>query len=270
MVNASGIGTYIKNTLPKVITRIENSKFYLLGRKEELEELNFNRFSNVKLIDFNAPIYSIKEQIIFPFKIPKNITLFWSPHYNFPVLYRGKLLVSVMDVGHIALKQINFELRKKFYSFFMFNQIAQRAKSIMYISDFTKSEFNKYVGKPKNSEFVTLLGVDKEWFNIKTRKALHSFPYLLYVGNVKPHKNLKILIEAYEKICNKIQLKLVIVGKKEGFITSDKSLFDKSDKIGNEIIFTGEVTDSQLKQYFKQAKLFVFPSLYEGFGLPPP
>ena len=174
-----------------------------------------------------------------------------------------------MDVGHIALKQINFELRKKFYSYFMFNQIAQRAKSIMYISDFTKSEFNKYVGKPKNSEFVTLLGVDKEWFNIKTRKALHSFPYLLYVGNVKPHKNLKILIEAYEKICNKIQLKLVIVGKKEGFITSDKSLFDKSDKIGNEIIFTGEVTDSQLKQYFKQAKLFVFPSLYEGFGLPP-
>ena len=76
MINASGIGTYIKNTLPKVITNIENSKFYLLGRKEELEELNFNRFSNVKLIDFNAPIYSIKEQIIFPFKIPKNITLF--------------------------------------------------------------------------------------------------------------------------------------------------------------------------------------------------
>ena len=62
----------------------------------------------------------------------------------------------------------------------------------------------------------------------------------MYVGNVKPHKNLKILIEAYEKICNKIQLKLVIVGKKEGFITSDKSLFDKSDKIGNEIIFTGK------------------------------
>lgn len=269
MINSSGIGTYIKNILPFILENFNNDFFYLLGDEEEILKTAIGKYKNIQIIEFTAPIYSIKEQLLYQKYIPKNISLFWSPHYNFPVLYRGNLLVSIMDLGHLALRQINSEIQKKIYAKFMFQQIRRRADSIIYISDFSKNEFNKYVGKPKGEEFVTLLGVDSAWFNIPEKISIFDKKYILYVGNVKPHKNLGRLIEAFKEISDQIDHYLVIVGKNKGFITGDDTLNNKIKGLEKRIIFTGEVSDDELKQYVKQANIFAFPSLYEGFGLPP-
>jgi len=269
MVNASGIGTYIKNIIPLVMSKLNDIRYLLIGNKSELSKAGLLDSLNVDCIPFNAPIYSINEQLLFPRKIPEETTLFWSPHYNIPIFYKGKLLVSIMDLGHIALKNINKDLLKRVYATFMFSQVKKKADATMYISEFSRNEFNKYIGKPYSDQYVTLLGVHEEWYNIPSDKNVSAKPYLLYVGNIKPHKNLGALVDAFGKICDKIPHSLIIVGKKEGFITGDDTLVEKAKEFMNRIIFTGRVSDDKLKQYIEQADIFVFPSLYEGFGFPP-
>ena len=94
----------------------------------------------------------------------------------------------------------------------------------------------------------------------------------MYVGNIKPHKNLITLLKAYSLLNSetKTQYNIVIVGKKEGFITKENSIFNYIDKhnIKDKVFFTGYIHDNQVPQVYKNASLFVFPSLYEGFGLP--
>ncbi|MFK5953154.1 MAG: glycosyltransferase family 1 protein, partial [Desulfobacterium sp.] len=108
-----------------------------------------------------------------------------------------------------------------------------------------------------------------EWFNIKKRSRPHAKPYFLFVGNVKPHKNLTRLLEAFELLPSNISQELIIVGKKEGFITHDSMVEKKAVSMKQRVHFTGYVDNELLHQYFVHADALIFPSLYEGFGLPP-
>jgi glycosyltransferase involved in cell wall biosynthesis len=269
LIFSSGIGTYISNILPFIIDYFNDIQFVLLGNEKRLSKLYKNNFNNIKIVNFNSPIYSIKEQMMFPKLIPSETSLFWSPHYNFPIFYTGKLIINVHDLCHLAIKQKVYSFIKILYSKLMFNLIKFRANSIIYISEFTKTQFNKIVGKPKCNEFITLLAVNKSWFKLSQTHNEIKEPYILYVGNVKPHKNLSRLIKAFEIIANKINHKILIVGKKDGFISGDDSLTTMVQKFNKRVFFTGEVSDSKLKNLFINSDIFVFPSIYEGFGLPP-
>jgi len=93
-------------------------------------------------------------------------------------------------------------------------------------------------------------------------------PYLLYVGNAFPHKNLKRLIMAFRAIlCSKPFLKLVLVGKIDDFYKSLRSLCDELN-IKENLIFTGSVSNEELNLLYQNALIYISPSLLEGFGLP--
>ncbi|MBU0721871.1 glycosyltransferase family 4 protein [Patescibacteria group bacterium] len=97
--------------------------------------------------------------------------------------------------------------------------------------------------------------------------ALISQPYLLYVGNAYPHKNLEGLIKVFFEINKKLPgLKLILAGGEDYFYIRLKQY---AKKFSNNIIFLGHVPDSELKALYAKAALYVFPSFYEGFGLPP-
>lgn len=269
MINSSGIGTVIKNILKRMIVLKFEWNFFILGNLLELKEYDFLKHNNVKLISCEAPIYSIKEQIELIKKIPKETDIMWSPHYNIPIFYKGKLIVTVHDVFHLAMPQFVKGIHKQLYAKFMFHMIKYKADKIICVSNFTASELEKYVGIDQNSIKVIYNGIDKEWFNVKMEKSVYNKPYLLYVGNVKPHKNLINLVKAFSLIKDKVPHNLIIVGKKTGFITADKEIDRVVNILSDCVIFTGHVNDFLLKQYYKGADLFIFPSFYEGFGLPP-
>lgn len=269
MINSSGIGTVIKNILKRMIVLKPEWNFFILGNLLELRKYDFFKQNNVKLISCEAPIYSIKEQIELIKKIPKETDIMWSPHYNIPIFYKGKIVVTVHDVFHLAMPQFVKGCHKRLYAKFMFQMIKYRADKIICVSKFTASELKKYVGIDQSNIKVIYNGIDEEWFNIKIGKPIHNKPYLLYVGNVKPHKNLINLVKAFDLIKDKIPHDLIIVGKKDGFITGDNNIFKLTEKMSDRVIFTGYIDDNLLKQYYKQADLLIFPSLYEGFGLPP-
>lgn len=269
MLHASGIGTYLRNVVPLIIAACPATTFYLLGNTQEIGQYAWSQGKNIILIDCQVPIYSIAEQFVLVQKIPQASQLFWSPHYNIPVFYHGKLVVTVHDVFHLAMPQYVSGIKKKLYSKGMFAAVGYKANAVMVVSNFTKTELVKLTNIKGETVQVIYNGVANEWFTIEQKQALHPRPYLLYVGNVKPHKNVKAFLTAFALIMDTIPHDIIIVGKREGFITGDTEVAEQARLLGGRVHFTGYVSDEVLRQYVAQAAIMVFPSLYEGFGLPP-
>ena len=125
--------------------------------------------------------------------------LFWSPHYNVPVLSRAPLVVTVHDVCHLAMTELYGGAARLAYARFMFGTVRRRAREILFDSDFTRAEFVRHVGEPRRSTTV-LLGVDPSWRSAPTSRRPHPRPYVLFVGSAKPHKNLVALIRAFRQL----------------------------------------------------------------------
>ncbi|MED3664722.1 glycosyltransferase family 1 protein [Geobacillus stearothermophilus] len=270
MINASGIGVYIQNILPNIINSLDNYHFYLLGDLNTLLNYEWTQKSNVSIINLKSKIYSLSEQRYLLSKIPKDSVLFWSPHYIIPVFYKGKILVTVHDIFHLAKPEFVGGFHKKLYAKLMFKAVSKKADAIISVSDFTTKEFLKFVNRNQNNIYTIYNGVNNFWREFLDRDTdTDRNPYIVYVGNVKPHKNLISLVKAFEKIKNEIPHNLVIIGKKEGFITGDQEVIKYAERLGDRIKFTGFVDNETLKRYIANAHALVFPSLYEGFGLPP-
>jgi glycosyltransferase involved in cell wall biosynthesis len=177
--------------------------------------------------------------------------------------------VTIHDVFHLAMPEYTGGLLKRVYARLMFAAVVKKAHAILCVSCFTAVELTRLTGISAEKLNVILLGVDESWYHIETLPRPESKPYLLYVGNVKPHKNLSSLVEAFAMLVDVIPHDLIIVGKKDDLITADKEVECQASRLGDRVRFTGLVGQESLQQYFVHADALVFPSLYEGFGLPP-
>ena len=271
-IRDSGVGTYLTNLIPHVLAALPHFNVSLLGHADDLATFAWTRSSNIRLIDYRRRPYSPVEQVELLRYIPKHTDLLWVPFINIPLLYSGKLLVTIYDLNFLALPQL-LSATQRLYARVMFSAIRRKANQILSISQFTKDEFQRFVPSPRDQVTVTLLGTPPQWLASSSQAATppdpHPRPFFLFLGNVKPHKNLARLIQAFKQISHQLPHDLIIVGKKEGFIIADQAVEVASRELGDRIAFTGFLSDDALKAYFKQATALVFPSLYEGFGLPP-
>ena len=280
MIKNSGIGVYIY----QYVNRLIGSKMFeitLLGNRTTLEGY-FGHYNNWDCINAEFPIYSIEEQLKLPRLIPV-CDIFWSPHYNIPLLpiRAKKHLVTIPDMAHLAFAKLLSPLQR-LYANIVMRFAVKKANKILTISFFSKNEIIKYTGVRSDKVDVIYLGLDTKIFRIindpiKINEVYNKYKlperYLIFVGNVKPHKNLRKLVDAFSDISKLYpDLYLLIVGKKEGFITGDKELFEFIEDdtyLKERVRFTGYVELNDLPLIYGQADLFVFPSLYEGFGFPP-
>lgn len=270
-VDTSGIGTYLTNILPTIVKMNSDIEFLLLGDPDKLKNL-MGDLSNGQYERFSEPMYSISEQLKYPIIIPRNTDLYFATHFNIPILTKHKLLVTFYDLFHLANPHIINSHLKSAYARLMFQKIKKRAKNIITISEFSKNEFNRLVGVPQCPIHAIPLGVNFETNkkqNHKKNMTEYYGSYVLYVGNIKPHKNLNRLIKAFCKIKNDIPHKLLLVGKKDGFLSGDGDIAKLVSLHMDRIILTGFVDDQELDELYRFADAFVFPSLYEGFGFPP-
>lgn len=283
MVNNSGIGVYIRNYTEYILKNNCFAEVILLGKKIDLTNA-FGHYSNWQCHEMNVPIYSIKEQFVFPFLIPQ-CDIFWSPHYNVPILpiRAKKRVVTLPDTAHLALSEsFDFGVIKKLYSKVVFKAATLLSDVITTISEFSKHEIVKYTGVAPDKVHTIHLGIDSILFQTitdaesltkTTEKYKLPQKFILFVGNIKPHKNLSSLLDAFLIANSDIEPhKLVILGKKEGFITGDSKVFSKingNDILKDKVKFTGYVAEEDLPKIYNLASLFVFPSIYEGFGFPP-
>ncbi|MBA3889045.1 MAG: glycosyltransferase family 4 protein [Gemmatimonadaceae bacterium] len=267
MANDSGIGTYIRNLVPRIAVARADWRFTLVGHAAALRTLGWADLRNVELRDCTAPIYSLREQAAL--RLHLDADLVWSPHWNIPLLYRGPLVVTVHDVAHLALRDVVRGPLKRGYARVMFTAVGRRANAIICDSDFTRRELRRHVPRVRAEPVVVPLGVGAEWHTGRSGERPHPRPYVVYVGNVKPHKNLGALVRAFADIAADVPHDLVIVGRREGMRTTDTQVQERAATLGDRIVFTGELPADLLRQYVAWADALVLPSLYEGFGLPP-
>jgi glycosyltransferase involved in cell wall biosynthesis len=274
MYEHSGIGVYIQQQ----IAALQKDKSVQLTL---LVPDYIPAWKDIRQIIFPAKIYSMKEQLLYPFKIPP-CDIFWSPHYNVPLLpIRASMRwVTLHDVYHLRYAH-TLSLPKRYYARLCFAAACHRSDKIITVSDFSASEILSFFDVAGKIEVRHNI-VDTEKFSRPhdaatiqqvLKKYQIDFPYILFVGNVKPHKNLITLLRAVESIHSEMgNIKLLVVGKKEGFITEDnevKNYIAAHPDLASKIHFTDQVSHDELPVLYQQAQLFVFPSLYEGFGYPP-
>ena len=275
-LGGTGIGTYIQNLVRNYSEIAPELPLELLAREENISYIN--SFSQFKVKVYNDPIYTVAEQYRWVTKI-KPFGLLHVPHHNAPLFYPGKLIVTVHDVVQYALKQFFPGVMKRIYSGPLVQLILNRAYKIITVSDFSKSEIIKYYKIPPHKISVIYNGVNPFFKPVPEEESIrilkkHQLPaeYFLYVGNVKPHKNIAGIIAAYRIALesNRDLPPLIILGQYTNLskeIPNVKSLLS-GERIRKNIIFTGYLPDEDLPAIYSKASMFLFPSYYEGFGFP--
>ncbi len=257
MLFSSGIGTYIRNILPYLEPFFSIT---LLVKKEE-EKMARERFQ-LQTIIANFPIYTLKEQLLLPYKIPST-TLFWSPHYTIPLLpiAAKKRIVTIHDVCHLAMPEF-FPKGKRLLSFFLLRQAIRRSDLVLTVSSFSLQEMERcslITPKEKNKMQVVVSGIEKKERRDTGFEELGiKAPFILYVGNLKPHKNIERLVEAFLLLPPRYEL--VLAGR--NFLHDVLTPHPR-------IRALGEVEEDRLSLLYQKAELLIQPSLYEGFGLTP-
>lgn len=265
-----GIGRYIQEIVKYLLTNNSFSFTLIVAGKSVQEEIQKSvGYDSCDFFICHASMFSLKEQVFLPIKIPK-CDIFWSPYMNVPFLpCRAKYrVVTLHDVFHLANPQYYSLFKRVFIQpFYYFS--ARKSDLILTVSRFSKGEIGKYCGvNAEKKALVIYNGCDIRIDSVQERQE--GLKYILFVGSVKPHKNLKNALLGYKMIDNK-ELKFVIVGKKEGFVTGDKEVFEIVDNLnasGDHVVFTGNISDEELYSWYKGATALIQPSFYEGFGLP--
>lgn len=273
MVRHSGIGTVIRHLVPFMAREFDTTVILPQSSFDtDFQYVSLNRIAAV------SGIYSIKEQVEIPLKVPKCDVL-WVPHYNIPVLptRARRMAVTVHDVFHLDFFK-TLSLFKQLYSKGLMQVLARRADVVLTVSNFSKKRLLHHLPIDPTKVRVVYNGIDSEVFlqsgiSDKPPFSLQS-PYYLWVGNVKPHKNLGLIVKAMAQMAE-LNLPLpyiAIAGKLEGLLTKESAALEwieQNPKLKPQFLFLGEVSDSELVALYRNAKALLFPSLYEGFGLPP-
>lgn len=287
-----GLGRYVQEIVDNILKMDRDNEYVIFLRRENFDELIIDDYKNVKKVALNINWYALKEQLIFPFYIWKeNLDLMHFPHFNVPFFVPTKFVVTIHDLILTKFKTIRASTLSPFlYNLkdFLYRIIIKRAlkksRSIITVSNFTKKDIVEQFGIQENKIEVTYEGVanlakgrDSLFVSkLDEGEVLKHYnienPFVLYVGNAYPHKNLDFLIEKFLEIYRGDKnMRLVLVGKKDYFYDRLKESSEKLtlEYAENPIIFADYVPDDKLEILYQKALLYVFPSLYEGFGLPP-
>lgn len=267
MIGKSGIGTYIENIVPNILKYNQKNSYLLIGNKLQIEK--FQSIKNVELQFTDTPPLSIKEFFFFPVCRINKCDAYYTPYINIPLGIKVPIFSTIHDVVFLDIKGLSSWfgtiVRKLFYK-----RAINISKCIFTVSEFSKRQIISHFHTNKNI-YVTYAGISKEIKNFKqTTDKIYDFPYFIFVGNIKKHKGIDLLIQASQILKEtKPNLKIVIVGDYKKFKSKDKQTIKLMKNISDNIIFTGYIPNNQLYNIITQAQALVLPSYYEGFGLPP-
>ena len=236
---------------------------------------------NFKKVLVNAAHYSIQEQTKF-LKVlnAENLDLMHFTHFNAPIRYKKPSIVTIHDLAHTLfpgrkMRALPYRLAYKA----VIKSAVKKAKRIIAVSKNTKNDLIKILHIPSHRIDVIYEGVNNEFHQLNdderaqaktnlTQNYGINQPFLLYTGVHRYHKNLPRLIEAFAILTtNHPDLQLVITGKPDPLYPEAHDLAQHLN-LQDKVIFPGLVPEKDLIALYNLAQIYVFPSLYEGFGLP--
>lgn len=298
LINESGVGRYIRNLLLGLQKIDQKNEYFVFLLEKDFQTLKFS--DNFKNVLANFRWYSLTEQVKLPGLLNKyNLDLVHFPHFNVPIFYKGKFIVTVHDLIHQHFQMrrsttrdpLIYKLKQLGYNK-IFKAAVGKSKKILTVSKFVKEQLRNEWNIDESKIITTYEAVDEEILKIagkitkkEIEETLSKFevkrPYIFYIGNAHPHKNVEGLIRAFRVVREEYRyLQLVLSGNDHYFWQRIKKEFESrhsefisgSNKIPkqvrNDVVFTGFITDEELVALYKGAEFFVLPSFEEGFGIP--
>lgn len=272
---AGGSVTYALKFLEE-LKNIDKETNYIVYINKDCEKVNFKIGHNFRFRILNFRYTNVFkryfwEQFILPFYIYKDkLDLIHSLGYVTPLLSSVKKIVSILDINYKGHSN-NMSVYKRKLLGLMVYLSAKSSKKIITISEFSKEQIIKHTNTHKDKVTVTLLsGSTDNIIDVKNiPKSQYNFdsPYIISFSSPSPHKNIARLIKAFKEIAKvKPNLKLVLVGHSNKSEALQELILENN--LREKIIFTGFVADKEIIPLISASELFVFPSLYEGFGIP--
>ncbi len=222
-------------------------------------EAPFKEFTFDEQLPFKKLIQSLKPDLVHFTKVEQ------------PVLYRGKTVTTMHDLTTVRFRNpsknpVVFKIKQIIYKW-VNKKAARKASVVITPTEFVKNDVVKYTGIKADKVVVTYEAADKITDEASPVSGLEGKPYIMYTGRPTPHKNLRGLIEAFVKLqATHPELRLVLSGNKDAnYISHEQWTKDKGIK---NVVFTGFTSEGQLRWLYENAKVYAFPSLSEGFGLP--
>lgn len=277
----AGVATYAKNLIKHLIAENKNHDLIFFGSPEYL---NLTDAPRTHLIS-TSPIVDggwkriLWEQFVLPSKAKRsNIDVMFYPDHTASVFRKPfPSIITIHDLAFLAMPE-TFPLGKRFYKSLAVRQSIRKADKIIVVSHATKEECIRVLNVPKEKIKVIYNGIDSNFKKINSpdiidnaRRKFGLFrKFILFVGTLEPRKNIIRLIRAFHQMRTSVHVEheLVIAGKK-GWLYS--GIFDEVDRLGlkDSVHFLSYVTPKDLVNLYSTADMFVYPSLYEGFGFPP-
>lgn len=263
MLFAGGIGTYEQNLLKRMDFGPLGLPVHIYYRTDAEADWLREHQPAATLHPCPSWIYRPEEQIFWLRNLKGG--LFWAPNYNIPFWGYEKLVVTLHDACLCMTKYVSWILNA--YSRIMYAAIRQNADMAIAVSEFGR-RMSQEMGHILNVPIhVTNLGVDPNWFTAASAERPYPFDYFVYVGNIKPHKNLSRLLLAYQKVRPK--QKLICVGSFRNLKLRDNEALRLMKSMGDSVVFTDELQGEPLRAIVKHSDGLILPSFYETFPLCP-
>ena len=280
-----GVGTYIRNVV-RTLGRLDHENEYLLfgvpAKVEEIGALPPN-FQTVPLLASDRSVGGYRE---FRTALKRlGCDLVHIPNlFSVPRLLPCPYVMTVHDVlQHMSRAREQSGFWRSFH-FQMTKRALAGAARIFAVSNFTRNEIEKLFEIPPDRIDVVYNAIDERFLHghanaadrdLIARRYQVTYPFLLYAGKISPHKNVVRMIEAFSALKTELErdqaypdLKLIIIGDDLSGNPDLRRTVVRSG-VQHDVRFLGFVPIEVLRIFYDAAKIFVFPSLYEGFGLPP-
>jgi glycosyltransferase involved in cell wall biosynthesis len=272
-----GIGTYIRN-LVEGLAELDHENEYVLLTGPQGREALTDLPDNFRVLIERSPVYSMRELVVLSWRLARlRLDLYHSTHYVLPLYVPSKVVVTIHDIIHLLYPQFLPNRLAFVYAQRMMRRSLNRADGVIAVSENTRSDLMEYFSLGDSSIRVIYNGVDETFRTRLSEEDLDRWlrqldvrrPYLLFVGNPKPHKNLDRVIQAYAKALEQTEFDgpLVCVGDRTA---AQFKLRQRAEQlgIGDRVRLLGHVAQEALPALYQGAALFLYPTLYEGFGLP--
>jgi glycosyltransferase involved in cell wall biosynthesis len=278
-----GIGSYVRN-LVRAIAQIDGDesrspavRYALLVRAEDREQLA-DLPANFELVVERSPVYSMREMVTLSWQLwRQRLDLYHATHYVLPAVVTARVVVTIHDIIHLLYPEFLPNRLAFFYARGMIHRSLTRGDRIVAVSQNTRADLMQNFDVDGKKIEVIYNGVEdvfrRQLPEAEIEHWLRSLgiarPYLLFVGNPKPHKNLDTLVQAYARARTlaPFTAPLVCVGNRSG---SEFKIRQRAEQLGlaDQVRLLGHVAQEALPAIYQGATLFLYPTLYEGFGLP--
>jgi glycosyltransferase involved in cell wall biosynthesis len=275
-----GIGTYVRNLVRHLARLDHETTYFLFCLRSDEATLRDLAENFVPVIDDSAG-YGLREHWSIPRLVRRlGADLLHTPHYVLPLLARRPAVVTVHDCIHLRFPEYLPRGPALRYARVMMSAALRRSALVFTVSEASRRDILHFYPRTDPEQILVvhnavdaalLVAPDEaERERVRERYQIRG-RFVLYAGNVKPHKNVDRLVHAFARLRQRPGLedvKLLIIGQDENRYAGLRRTVEEAG-VRQDVRFFGFVPDATLATLYRLASVFAFPSLYEGFGLPP-